>query len=81
MCVEIKINLLIISILVIGEKYVVKNLDIFKDIFFLMVFILKKICKRGICEVSSLVIFIFCFLVIINNINMINKMKKCSYKF
>lgn len=81
MCVEIKINLLIILILVIGEKYVVKNLDIFKDIFFLMVFILKKISKRGIWEVSSLVIFIFCFLVIINNINMINKMKKCSYKF
>lgn len=34
MCVEIKINLLIISILVIGGKNVVKNLDIFKDIFF-----------------------------------------------
>lgn len=34
MCVEIKNNLLIILILVIGEKNLVKNLDIFKDIFF-----------------------------------------------
>lgn len=47
MCVEIKINLLIILILVIGEKNVVKNLDIFKDIFFLMVFILKKKFVKG----------------------------------
>lgn len=61
MCVEIKINILIILILVIGEKNVVKNLDIFKDIFFLMVFILKKIFKRGICKVKFISNIYFLF--------------------